>query len=184
MAVTVGQLLWEHPTNAAKFTGLTTGTDKKWAKSFHPMIKLIVHTHIDQNHRTVDANWDAFVPLLADDDLRMSTQSFPPNVRRWRLEAEEDITVWFHTEISNVVLPAWSCTPDVLQACQPKPRNPGPQQIPEMVDIVYALADSKSNKQPLAIGEMKRNLIAWNRWQSGNIGDKGLQANLSRELRG
>lgn len=101
MSVPVRKLLWEHPTNPAKSTGLTTGTDKKWAKSFHPITKLRIQSRTDEHETVVRADWDAFVPLLEDDDMRMNTQSSPPNVRRWRLETEEDMAIWFHTEISK-----------------------------------------------------------------------------------
>lgn len=106
-----------------------------------------------------------------------------PNVRRYRLGTEDDCAIWFHTEVSNIVLSAWNATPDVLQTNQPKPRDTNNQQ-PEMVDVVYALAHRKLHQQPLAIGEWKRNIIRPLKWLNNEIEGKGSQANLSRELRG
>ncbi len=90
MAVPISQLLCEQPTNPVKFTGFTTGTDKKWARDFHPITKLVVHTTLGPDGQTVYADWDAMLPLLADDEFRASKLAFPPNQRRWRLETEED----------------------------------------------------------------------------------------------
>lgn len=92
------------------------------------------------------------------------------------------MAVWFHTEVSNIVLAAWHRQPVVLQTCQSKPPS-DTEQIPEMVDMVYALADSRLKKRPLAIGEWKRNLIMFSAWQAGKVGAAG-QTKLSRELRG
>lgn len=117
MAVPISQLLCEHPTNPVKYTGFKTGTDKKWARDFHPITKLVVHTAVDRDGETVLANWNALLPPFADDDLRGGKLAFPPNRRVWRLETEEDCGVWFHTEVSNIVLAAWDDCPTVLQTC-------------------------------------------------------------------
>ncbi|AEO63323.1 uncharacterized protein THITE_2108411 [Thermothielavioides terrestris NRRL 8126] len=183
MAVPVSQLLRQHSTNPVQYTGLTTNTDKKWAKEFHPITRLIGHTTLGADGETVYANFDAMAPPLADDDFRVAKHAFPPNERRWRLETEEDCGVWFHTEVSNIVLPAWNDRPAVLQTCQSKPASTT-KSIKENVDMIYALADSHLQKRPLVIGEWKRNIIRSKAWLAGNIGTAGTQVNLSRELRG
>ncbi|SPQ21176.1 a505a8da-e047-4946-99ab-bbf81f681c51 [Thermothielavioides terrestris] len=181
MAVPVSQLLRQHSTNPVQYTGLTTNTDKKWAKEFHPITRLIGHTTLGADGETVYANFDAMAPPLADDDFRVAKHAFPPNERRWRLETEEDCGVWFHTEVSNIVLPAWNDRPAVLQTCQSKPASTT-KSIKENVDMIYALADSHLQKRPLVIGEWKRNIIRSKAWLAGNIGTAGTQVNLSREL--
>jgi hypothetical protein len=183
MAVPISELLRQHPTNPVHYTGLTTGTDKKWARDFHPITRLIVHTTLGADRETVYADFDVMATPLADDDARVSRLAYPPNERRWRLETEEDCGVWFHTEVSNIILPAWSDHPIVLQTCQSKPASTT-ESIKENIDMIHALGDSRLQKLPLVIGEWKRNIIRFNAWQSGNIGPAGPQANLSRELRG
>lgn len=182
MAVPISQLLHEHPTNPVKYTGLQTGTDKKWARDFHTITKLVVHTNVEHDGETVLANWGALLPPFADDGLRSGKLAFPVNRRSWRLETEEDCGMWFHTEVSNIVLAAWNDHPTVLQTCQSKPPS-NTDKIPEMIDAVYALADRRLQKRPLAVGEWKRNIISED-WQTGKLPQRGNQANLSRELRG
>lgn len=96
--------------------------------------------------------------MLADDDIQKSTLAYPSNVRRWRPATEADCGLWFHTEVSNIILPAWFDYPAVLQKTEAKPPSPV-LQIPETVDIVYDLSHPNSGKYPLVIGEWKRNLI-------------------------
>ncbi|KXX77351.1 hypothetical protein MMYC01_205567 [Madurella mycetomatis] len=149
MAAPISQLLQEQSTNVTHYTGLTTGTDKKWAKAFHPITKLLVHTSVGEDGQTVFANWGALQSPLADDDLRMSQVGYRPNARRWRLDAEEDCGAWFHTEVSNITLAAWN----------------GSQ--------LYALSHQRLKKVPLVIGEWERNILDFWTWQSGRPGDKG-----------
>ncbi|KAK1762179.1 hypothetical protein QBC33DRAFT_601981 [Phialemonium atrogriseum] len=99
-----------------------------------------------------------FLPMLADDDIRKSTLAYPSNVRRWRPATEADCGLWFHTEVSNIILPARFDYPAVLQKIEAKPPSLV-VQIPETVDIVYDLSHPNSGKYPLVIGEWKRNLI-------------------------
>ena len=75
---------------------------------------------------------------------------------------EADIEHWFHTEISDVVLAAWARYPPIIQTCHTGPLST--VNIPENVDSTYAIYMS-NKKVPLAIGEMKRNLISAERWR-------------------
>jgi hypothetical protein len=60
---------------AAKYTGLTTGTDKTWVRKFHPIAKLRVHATIAES---VLAKWDAFPALRGrsapDEHARISSR--------------------------------------------------------------------------------------------------------------
>jgi len=104
-----------------------------------------------------------------------------PNDRAWRLESEADCELWFHAEISNVVLTAWNHYPRVTQSSQIKP--PRENSISEEVDSMYCVKDGQT-KTVLTIGEMKRNLIQRMYWQAGNISRSSSQEKLSKELRG
>jgi len=176
MAVPISQLLAEQSTNYAKYTGLTTDTNKKWTKQYHLIQRLNLHTLSDDN-RIVFANWEAYLPLFAVDDVRTGLSYSRPNPRRYHLGTEADCAVWFHTEVSNIVLSAWNL-PDVLETNQARP---GADDGQEVVDVVYALAHRRSHQRPLAIGEWKRNLIKPGKWRHGMPCE---QVNLSRELRG
>lgn len=111
------------------------------------------------------------------------------NERSWRLEMEEDCTTWDNTEVSNVVLPAWTNYPAVLQASHAKPSSDAPMS--ETVDTTYTTVHTrlemdkgkhKKTKVPLVIGEMKRGLINREQWQMGTLSSG--QRKLSQELRG
>lgn len=104
-----------------------------------------------------------------------------PNQRAWRLDTEADCELWFHTEISNVVLAAWNECREVTQSSHIKP--PSVRRIAEEVDSTYTVKLSM-NRTVLAIEEMKRNRVRGIRWQRGNLGDNPGQVKLSRELRG
>ncbi|KAK4098395.1 hypothetical protein N658DRAFT_518025 [Parathielavia hyrcaniae] len=84
-------------------------------------------------------------------------------------DGRADCELWFHTEVSNVVLAAWT--------------QYGRANISEEVDAMYGVDYAKSTVV-LAIGEMKRNLIRPDLWQSGNPSGLVSQQMLSRELRG
>lgn len=179
---TVGTQLQRGPTNPIYDPGYVTQSDKIWARNYPSLRNLVVHTVIDENGMT-HANFEpAFLPLYADDDVRMNEPAFPPNNRTWRLQSEADCELWFHTEISNVVLPAWSAAQiPVMQSSHIKPPREDP--IPEEVDAVYSIK-FRNTRTVLAIGEMKRNLIQPEYWQGGNVTAIGAQKKLSKELRG
>ena len=125
MAIPISQLLGERPTNYTEYTGERTDTNKAWTKSFHPITRCRVYSHLSENDtETVHADWDGpFLPLFADDTVRMGLLGSRPNPRRHYLGTEEDCAVWFHTEVSNIVLSAWTASPDVLQTNHSKPRD-------------------------------------------------------------
>ncbi|KAK0640842.1 hypothetical protein B0T16DRAFT_514790 [Cercophora newfieldiana] len=179
---TVYKLLQEHPTNPVHNPQYVTGSDKNWAQRYPAISNLIVHTTIDGNNCT-RANFDqAFLPLDGDDTmLRTTVEARRPNERAWRLESEADCELWFHTEISNVVLSAWNQFPPVTQCSHIKP--PREDSIAEEVDTMYCVKDG-GVKTVIAIGEMKRNLINSELWQIGDISSSSRQEKLSKELRG
>ncbi|KAL8346184.1 hypothetical protein RB598_000199 [Gaeumannomyces tritici] len=117
------------------------------------------------------------VPRFSDEQSRLDTLVHRPNRRLYRLDTESDMAIWFHTEISNVVLAVWNHCPPALQTSEAKARTQQPD--PETVDVTYSLAIRGGNKPPLVIGEFKRNLIDGAKWREGRP-----HASLSQELRG
>ncbi|KAK3363937.1 hypothetical protein B0T25DRAFT_470175 [Lasiosphaeria hispida] len=176
------KLLQEHPTNPVHNPRYVTQSNKPWARHYPTISHLIVHTTIDQNSYTT-ANFDqAFLPPDSDDTvLRTVVKAMWPNDRAWRLESEADCELWFHTEISNIVLAAWNRFPQVTQCSHIKP--PREDSIAEEVDTMYCVKDG-GTKTVIAIGEMKRNLINSQLWQKGDISSSSGQEKLSKELRG
>ncbi|KAK0655405.1 hypothetical protein B0T16DRAFT_451094 [Cercophora newfieldiana] len=158
--ITVDRLLQEHPTNPVHNPKYVTQSDKAWAQRY-PAIRNLIDSD--------------------DTILRASVEARRPNDRPWRLECEADCELWFHTEISNVVLAAWNQYPRVTQSSHIKP--PRENNISEEVDSMYCVKDGQT-KTVLAIGEMKRNLIKPRYWQAGNISSSSNQEKLSKELRG
>ncbi|KYK60910.1 hypothetical protein DCS_02050 [Drechmeria coniospora] len=177
---TVGELLMQSPTSPVKETQLQTGTNKKWAEQYHFIKNIITHTRVENGCAVADFQ-AAFLPPYADDALRMSAPAVSPNERQWRLQTEADCELWFHSEISNVVLAAWSQYPALTQTSHSKPM--GDKAVAEEIDATYAFR-SRHHKVALAIGEMKRNLINPGPWQRGNISMDMTQKRLSKELRG
>ena len=171
----------QHPSNPVHNTEYVTGSDKPWARPFKPMKNITVHSFVD-NQGMSQANFDdAFFALCDDDRVRMNEPASPSNVREWRFEMEADCENWFHTEVSNVVLAAWARYPSVLQSSHIKPLTD--ETIPENVDITYSVKLGQ-RRFPLAIGEIKRNLISADVWSRGGTLTSVRQQKLSRELRG
>ncbi|KXX77148.1 hypothetical protein MMYC01_207562 [Madurella mycetomatis] len=181
MNTTVADLLNQHPTNVVQNTGYVTQSDKSWTRNYHPIRNVLVHTLIGEDGLTY-ANFErAFLPWDADDSLRTTVHAVSPNHRTWRFESEADCELWFHSEISNIVLPAWNQFPVVTQTSHTKP--PRVDNISEEVDAVYSVRFG-GGRTVLAIGEMKRNLVDARLWQRGNIYSNAGQKKLSQELRG
>src|SRR3569833_1612138 len=185
MAIPISQLLGEQPTNYAEYTGGTTDTNKEWTKDFHPIARFRVRSRTGEDDpTTVYADWDGpLLPLFADDDVRMGLLGSRPNPRRHYLGTEADCAVWFHTEVSNIVLSALTAYPEVLQINETKPHSDSSTEQ-ETEDVVYTLPPHAWHDRPLAIGEWKRNLIKQDAWRQGCIEGAGAQMKLSRELRG
>ena len=116
-----------------------------------------------------------------DDALRLNEPVHPPNYRRWRLQSEEDGLVWFHTEISNVVLAAWARYPELLQVSHEKPLSETVSES-QVVDIAYSIRPEGGKRVQIAIGEFKRGLIDPASWQGGKL--RKSQIAFSQELRG
>lgn len=143
------------------------------------MLNLTVHTTID-NEGTVHATFDpAFLALDNDEEKRSSEPARAPNERYWRLETESDVEHWWHTEISDIVMAAWARYPAIVQTCHTKPL--GEFTISENVDSTYGVYIG-NQRHPVAIGEIKRNLINEEDWQTNSLRDA--QQKLARELRG
>ncbi|POR35496.1 Uncharacterized protein TPAR_04311 [Tolypocladium paradoxum] len=180
MAENVNNLFHWHSANPVHETFYRSSTNKRWAQAYDPISRVHVHTHVDADG-SVQADFEScFLPELADDRLRMAAFAFPPNYRRWRLDTEGDIVNWFNTEVSNVVLPAWSACPALLQTAEAKPLSAA--TISQCADTTFSVKPANT-ACAVAIGEMKRNLIEPDDWCTGSI-EKSSQKTLSRELRG
>ncbi|AEO69952.1 uncharacterized protein THITE_2171159 [Thermothielavioides terrestris NRRL 8126] len=178
---TVYDLLTQHSTNVVHNTHYVTQSNKEWARNYHPIRNLVVHSY-HGGDGLVHADFDsAFLGSYEDDGMRMDEPAMAPNKRIWRLECEADCELWFHTEVSNVVLAGWNRYPQVTQTSHTKP--PRVENIPEEVDAMYTIK-YRNERTVIAIGEMKRNLIQAAAWQAGNVLQVAGQKMLSRELRG
>lgn len=153
---------------------MTSSTKKKWADGYEPITRVTSRSQSGQA-----AFESAFLELDSDDDFRFREPAYPPNYRNWPLETEEDVAAWFNAEISNIVLPAWGRTPDLLQQSRAKPL--AEKTINITADVVYYFKRLGATRVPVAIGEFKRNLIDPS-WETGRPSDS--QMSLSRELRG
>ncbi|KAJ4307647.1 hypothetical protein N0V84_012591 [Fusarium piperis] len=175
----VQALIDDHPSNHIDNPNITSYTGKTWAKSYAPVQRYRLHTTVDAQNMT-HANFDhGFLPLMDDEEKRMSEVGYPPNARHWRFETEADIEHWWHTEVSDVVLAAWHRYPTVVPTDHTNPL--GDVNIPQNVDSTYAMYIDGS-RAPVIIGEMKRNLIRAREWNRGELGNPQLA--LSQELRG
>ncbi|RTE81367.1 hypothetical protein BHE90_004158 [Fusarium euwallaceae] len=180
MATTVISLLNQHPTNPVHNTLNQSETKKLWAKSYHPLSKLKVHTVV-RGPSSVIANFDeAFLGDYEDETVRLQNPALPSNYRKWRMDSEADGIQWFHTEISNIVLAAFAECPSVIQASHEKPLSE--TKTDQIVDVSYSIRHGR-DRLPIAIGEFKRGLLRAEDWQAGNV-KLILQSKLSRELRG
>ncbi|KAK3317509.1 hypothetical protein B0T19DRAFT_405201 [Cercophora scortea] len=172
----------QHPTNPTRNTKYTTSSDKEWARRFKPITKIIPRTNVVDGITYADFE-PAFLPLFDDDRVRMGEPAVAPNPRQWRLESEADCENWFNSEISNVVLAAWTAYPDILQTSHTKPLTK--ENISQNIDSTYSTKVRGGGiRVPLVIGEMKRNLINPDDWQEGDITRSVAQTRLSQELRG
>ncbi|OAA63632.1 hypothetical protein SPI_03795 [Niveomyces insectorum RCEF 264] len=115
MAFTVLDALNDHPTAPVEDTFMQSQSSKSWVKDFLPIKKLLVHTYLTPDGSSVLANFDAFIPESDDDLLRFGEVAYPPNKRHYKLYSESDGIDWFHSEISNVVLPAFFRYPPITQ---------------------------------------------------------------------
>lgn len=180
MATTVGWLLQQHPNNPIKDTYSQSDSSKSWAKEYPAISKVRVHTSF-QGQDALVANFDdAFIGEHDDESLRLNEPAHPPNYRSWRLNSEADGVLWFHTEISNVVLSAFASCPGIIQASHEKVLDE--ERVDQIVDTSYSIPYG-NERLPVAIGEFKRGLLRLEHWQSGRV-RAGPQATLSRELRG
>jgi len=155
-------------------------TGKPWAREYAPLQKMSVHTSFDHTglcHATFDT---AFIPLYDNEEEKRGNEpAYPPNTRFWRLESESDIEHWWHAEVSDIVLSAWAQYPRMVETCHAKPLRL--VNVPENVDSTYSVYIG-NQRSPIAIGEIKRNLINDREWQAGILG--AAQQKLASELRG
>lgn len=121
----------------------------------------------------------AFLPLYSDETKRMDLPAQATNQRRWRLETEADMTACWMTEVSNIVLAAWSLHPPIVQTCQTNPLRTA--SIPQNVDLTYAMYIG-SSRIAAVIGEAKRNLIKPEQGRNKRLSEP--QQKLAKELRG
>jgi hypothetical protein len=178
----VGELILEYSTNMADNPRYMSYTNKAWAQAYASMRRpsLTIHSTVCQDG-TVAVNFNsAFLPLYDDEEARrMSEPATSPNPRFWRLETEADAEHWWHAEVSDIVLAAWARYPRIVETCHTQPLRE--TSISESVDTTYGVYVNKQ-RSPVAIGEMKRNLIDQKLWQAGD--PKLTQEKLARELRG
>jgi hypothetical protein len=175
-----GELILLHSQNVVENPNYVSSTNKAWAQVYEPIRNLSVHSTVDQEG-TFHATFDPVLLALDEDEeeRRFHEPAHPPNDRFWRLETEADAEHWWHTEISDIVLAAWARYPQIVQTCHTAPLRT--VNISETVDSTYGIYVG-NQRYPVAIGEMKRNLINKREWQSGNLGSA--QQKLARELRG
>ena len=180
MASTVNQLLGEHSRNPGYNPRYPSNSKKNWTSKFEPIHNLRVHTAILESGMVV-ADFGAFLPDYRDEQKRMALPSNRPNDNReWYLAMEEDGKSWFNTEVSNVVLSAFTLYPGIRQELEAKPLST--INIPETVDMMYTLRVGNI-RAPVAIGETKRNILRPEEWQAGRLRNEQ-QLKLSQELRG
>lgn len=179
MSSSVATLIGQHPSNPCQETHLASGSSKAWTKSYPPITNLIVHSKM-QGDQATQADFRAFHPEYEDDSLRLQERGNAPNERSYRLNTEEDRVTWFHTEVSNIVLAAFSRYPRVLQTSHDKPISESRDD--HTVDVAYSVYSGKTRKH-VAIGEFKRGLIVPGEWRRGKL-DTTPQKSLSKELRG
>jgi hypothetical protein len=173
------ELILQHSVNNIHNPQYTSSTNKAWAAVYPAIDQLTVRTTVNHDGAVHATFEPAFLPLSADEDRRTSAPAYPPNERFWRLETEADAEHWWHTEISDIVLAAWASRPCIVQTCHTTPLTD--VNITENVDCTYAMYIG-NERVPIAIGEMKRNLINADEWQSSRLSTG--QQRLARELRG
>ncbi|KAK5998643.1 hypothetical protein PT974_01024 [Cladobotryum mycophilum] len=177
---TAREVIEQHPTNEIETPNITSYTNKTWAQGFKSITNFCKGTRVDPNTGIFHSNFDhAPHPLDNDDEKRLKEPAAFPNLRSWRLETEADIEHWWHTEISDPVLSAWAKYPRLQQTCHTQPLSN--ISIAENIDATYAMYMGNL-RVPVVIGEIKRNLIDQDVWQSGALTEA--QTKLARELRG
>ncbi|KAK3373652.1 hypothetical protein B0T24DRAFT_271170 [Lasiosphaeria ovina] len=174
---TVGHLIWQNPDNPVENNHIYTYTNKAWTSPYHVIQNLMIRTQLDGDGRT-NGDFTTF-KTFDDDALRSQQYAVSPNMRSWIFDSEADCELFFHTEVSNVVLAGWRSYPLVRQTSHMKPLG---SNNAESVDATY-LAGPGDNMTVIVIGEMKKNLIDARSWQSGNIMGNSPQEKLSKELR-
>ncbi|KAI8710955.1 hypothetical protein NCS52_01524400 [Fusarium sp. LHS14.1] len=175
---TIRALLHEHSTNPVKDTLMESSSNKQWAKTYHPIKHLVVHTQT-QGLGVVGTFDRAFLGEYDDENLRLNEPAYPPNYRNWRMDTEQDAIAWFNAEVSNVVLSAFAVYPGVINCGHEKPLSS--TRTDETVDTSYSI-DASGGRTNFVIGEFKRGTLKRARWQAGSLGSG--QESLSRELRG
>lgn len=200
----VGPLLKQFPSDSVQsYVTASSTTTKEWAENYHGLSRnsLLVHSigglpagpsvHVDLTA--------GFLSLRKpDEELREQEPAYPPSKRHYEFYTKADIETWWHTEVSNVVLAAFHQYPKVVQVSQHTPRD---EDVAETVDVGYLVEVEErtqdlisgfpkvfTHKYPLAIGQIKRNVIQLEKWLSGDLGDvedeRESQQNLAKELRG
>lgn len=179
---TAAVMLDQHPPNDIVHTESNSGqNNRSWIPNYHPISNLIVHTTISLDG-VVNATYEAgFLPEGNDDRLRLNAIALPPNKREWHLLSVADRELWFHTEISNIVLAVWSQYPTVLQTSHSRPHEVSTPA--DEVATAYSIQRG-SSRAFLVVGEIRKNVINRDVWQSGNLTTKATQNRLSQELRG
>lgn len=181
MAFEVSDPISAHPTNNVKETKYPSASNKAWAEEYPVITKLNVYSK-DGKDGSFTAKFDGpFLPLLADDYLRMAERAYPPNDRTWRIDTEADVTNWFHHEVSSVVLAAWKTYPTLLQTAESS--APREDYISQRVDLLYSIYVDQMMRS-VVVGEMKRSLIKPKEWLRGDLAGSESQKRLSQELRG
>jgi len=181
MASSAWELILQHSENVVQNPESRSHTDKSWARPYPPLQSFYVHTTVDDEQGLVHAAFDpAFLPLGADEEKRSPRPAYPPNERGfgdWRPKL-----MWSTGGIARYPTLSSRHGQDIqpsAQTCHTKPL--GEVNIAENVDCTYAVHIG-NQRVPVAIGEMKRNLINSREWQTGHLSEP--QQRLGRELRG
>lgn len=141
------------PTSLGKDGSMSIYSNKLLGPGVLPLDNMAVHSVVHLHHRKVTPYLKQLLPLYADDDARMQAPATSPNNRKRSPAIEADCELWFHTEISNVIMPAWAVgRPMMTQPSHIKP--PHNSRTTQAVDLVYTMK-YRGTSIVIAIGELK-----------------------------
>lgn len=179
---TVKGHLMQHPSSTVLVdaTPNIAPPEPEWSVDFRIVKKLVPHTFVvdGQTH----ADFGAFLPLGADDELRMAEPGVAADaVAAWNLAETRDGERWFGLEVSDIVLQAFAKYPHVRKTTREAPVE---GTIERLADWLYTVKIPGRRRYPVVVGMMTDCRIAADDWQNGDISSNISQRRLSRQLRG